>query len=570
MLFLASGPVWPQELAVELEQVAGGLDQPIGIEHAADGSGRLFLIEQPGRVRIVRFGAVHAQPFLDVADRLMAGGEQGLLGLAFHPDYRANGVFFIHYTEDTAGDTVIERCVVSTDDPNLGDCSAEDIIFTLPQPRANHNGGKIAFGPDEYLYIALGDGGGSGDPEENAQDTTDLHGAILRVDVDGDDFPGDPDRDYAIPPDNPFVSLIGAPEIWAYGLRNPWRFSFDRMTGDLWIGDVGQQDWEEIDFEAAGDAGGRNYGWDVLEGNHCFEDEPVGSCLTFQNGGSTLPVIEIDSSGTGNCSVTGGYRYRGVEQPQLFGTYIYGDFCSGRIWGALPDCSGGWVERELADTESRIASFGEDEEGELYLVDRSNGTLFRVVVADGSGGPVLTPNPVTLDYGTSHLVGDTETQGAEITHSGTGSDAVVVEVFGLSDADHFQVETGAGASPCGTAPVCLQPGESCTLGVTFEPQREGGFNDFLTFLANSPPAPVALEAEIGCTEADHRLIESQTVAGTEFLYACRTITGGDGFTVADGGRAELRAGVSVALRPGAAVARGGALALAVDPVLAQP
>lgn len=386
---LAMAPAGAQELAVTLQEVAGGLDQPIGIEHAGDGSGRLFVIEQPGRIVIVQDGTVFATPFLDVTDRVTtAGGEQGLLGLAFHPDYASNGVFFIHYTEDTAGDTVIERCVVSTDDPNRGDCSAEDIIFTLPQPRANHNGGKIAFGPDGYLYIALGDGGGGGDPEENAQDTTDLHGAILRLDVDADAFPGDPDRDYAIPGDNSFVGQTGADEIWAFGLRNPWRFSFDRTTGDIWTGDVGQADWEEIDFEPAGDAGGRNYGWDVLEGAHCFEDDPPGSCDDFLNGGSTLPVLEYSSDGTGHCSVTGGFRYRGTREPQLFGVYLFADFCSGTVWGTLPNSTGDWEKRILAETGRRISSFGENENGELFLVDRSDGTLHRVVVAEDEDMPI--------------------------------------------------------------------------------------------------------------------------------------------------------------------------------------
>lgn len=559
-----------QELSVALEEVASGLTEPIGIAHAGDSSGRLFVIEQPGRIRIVARGTLYAEPFLDVSERISAGGERGLLGLAFHPDHASNGEFFIHFT-DPAGDTVLERCRVSPDDPDRADPGSCELLLWQPQPHANHNGGQLAFGPDRFLYMALGDGGGAGDPEENAQDTSNILGAVLRLDVDsGDEFPNDPDRNYAIPTDNPFVGEPGRDEIWAYGLRNPWRFSFDRMTGDIWIGDVGQADWEEIDFEPAGDDGGRNYGWDVLEGEHCFEDEPPGSCDDFLDGGSTLPVLEYSSNNTGHCSVTGGFRYRGTREPQLFGVYLFADFCSGTVWGTLPNCTGDWEKRVLAETGRRIASFGENENGDQFLVDRSDGTLHRVVVADDSDGPALTPDPASLDYGDQHTVGDTETQTTEITHTGTGSDAVIIETLGLSDTDHFQLDTAAGASPCGPAPVCLEPGDSCTLGATFAPQREGGYDEFLTFLANSPPSPVALLAELACSEVDHRLIENQTVTATEFLYACETITGGDGFTVADGGRAELRAGASVALQPGAGVALGGTLALVIDPVLAEP
>jgi glucose/arabinose dehydrogenase len=558
-----------QQLAVALEEVTGGLVDPIGIENAGDGSGRLFVIQRPGQVVIVKDGTLWAEPFLDVSERVTAGGEQGLLGLAFHPDYASNGEFFIHYTEDTAGDTVIERCSVSADDPDRGDCSAEDIIFTLDQPFSNHNGGKIAFGPDEYLYIALGDGGGSGDPEENAQDIEDLHGAILRLDVDGDDFTGDPERDYAIPGDNPFVGQAGADEIWAFGLRNPWRFSFDRMTGDLWIGDVGQASWEEIDFEPAHDPGGRNYGWDVLEGEHCFEDDPEGACNEFLTGGSTLPIMEYSSDGTGHCSVTGGFRYRGTREPQLFGVYLFADFCSGTIWGTLPNCTGAWEMRVLAEPGLRITTFGEDEAGEVYVAEFSDDKLHRLTVDDNANGPALTPDPAALDYGTGFKVGDTATLATEFTHSGTGDDAVIIDAFGLSDPDHFSLDPSGGADPCGPAPVCLPPGGSCTVAATFAPRREGGFDEFLTVLANSPPAPVSLLGEVSCTGPDHLTLDDRTVDSDAFFTGCLTITTGPSFTVDLPARVELRAGERITLGPGTAVAAGAALTVAIDPVLTQ-
>lgn len=558
-----------QELSVGLEQVVGGLTEPIGIEHAGDGSGRLFVIEQAGRIRILQNGSLFSTSFLDISARVTPGGEQGLLGLAFHPDYPTNGVFFIHYI-DVNGDTVIERCNVSAEDPSVADDASCDIIFALAQPASNHNGGKLAFGPDGYLYVSLGDGGGGGDPDENAQDTSNLYGTLLRLDVDGDDFPGDPNRDYAIPADNPFVGLTGEDEIWVYGLRNPWRFSFDRVTGGLWIGDVGQAKWEEIDFEPAGDPGGRNYGWDVLEGAHCFEDEPAGSCSDFLAGGSTLPRFEYSSDGTGHCSVTGGFVYRGTAQPQLYDVYVFGDFCSGAIWGSLPKCSGSPEFRELADTSIRVSTFGEDEAGELYVAEFSRtagaGAIHRVVVS--SGGPAINPSPATLDYGT-RSAGDTVTLETLLTHTGSGADAVIIDVFGLSDAHHFSVDASGGSDPCGAPPVCLAPGEDCSVSVTFAPQREGAFDEFLTMLANSPPAPVSLQAEVPCTGPDNLALNNQNVSSDTFFTGCLSVTTGPSFTVEFGVFAELRAGQTVSMGPGTAVAAGASLAVAIDPFLAQ-
>jgi hypothetical protein len=286
--------------------------------------------------------------------------------VAFHPNYESNGYFYVNYT-DTGGDTVIARYTVSNN-PNLADPVSGFTVLTIAQPYSNHNGGQLQFGPDGYLYIGMGDGGDAGDPDNFAQNPDSLLGKMLRIDIDSE-IP------YGVPPDNPFISdeKVRA-EIWALGLRNPWRFSFDRSTGDLFIGDVGQNSWEEIDYQPAGSSGGENYGWRLMEGNSCFN--PSSSC---NNGSLTLPVLEY--SHDFGCSVTGGYRYRGKDNPLLSGFYIYGDFCSGKIWGAKPGADGKWSAEELLDTNLNISAFGEDENGELYVAHRAaaGGSVYRIV-----------------------------------------------------------------------------------------------------------------------------------------------------------------------------------------------
>jgi glucose/arabinose dehydrogenase len=352
---------------LELEPVADGLLQPTAVTHAGDGTKRLFVVLQGGQIMIVEDEQVLAEPFLDIGGLISAGGERGLLDVAFHPDYAQNGLFFVNYT-DTSGDTVVARYQVS-DDPNQADPGSGQVVLTVEQPQGNHNGGQIRFGPDGYLYIALGDGGGGGDPFGNGQDLTTLLGALLRIDVDT----GEP---YGVPADNPFVNDPGARgEIWAYGLRNPWRFSFDRETGDLWIADVGQGDWEEINLQPAGSSGGENYGWNIVEGTHCFP--PNTSCKTE---GLVLPVLEYQNT-DGHCSVTGGYRYRGESLEYLQGVFVFGDFCSGTVWGASEGSDGGWTFETLLKTGFRIATFGEDEAGEVYVADYEGGTVYRLVGA---------------------------------------------------------------------------------------------------------------------------------------------------------------------------------------------
>lgn len=353
-----------EDLNVGLEVVVEGLDQPDGFAVANDGQNRLFILEQPGRVRIVADGALVEQPFLDITERVGdEGSEQGLLGIAFHPNYSENGRFFLNYT-DTSGNTVISEFTV-TDDPNVADPDSERLILYVEQPASNHNGGHLVFGPDGYLWIGLGDGGAAGDRFGNAQNPATLLGAMLRIDVDGVD-------PYGVPADNPFIADTEARnEIWALGLRNPWRYSFDRETGDLYIADVGQGDWEEIHFTPAGTPGGLNFGWPILEGSACYQSA---TCATD---GLELPVAEYDHAG-GNCAVTGGYVYRGSAYPTLWGTYFYADYCSGNFWGLRVGDDGAQLQLLFQRSGALFSSFGEDEHGELYILSQATGALYRI------------------------------------------------------------------------------------------------------------------------------------------------------------------------------------------------
>ncbi len=338
----------------------GEMELPIGIACPADGSGRLFVLEQHGRIRVYQQDQLEAQPYLDISGRVGSNGsERGLLGLAFHPRFAENGYFYINYT-DLNGNTVISRF---TADPaqNTADPASEHVLLRVDQPYPNHNGGGLAFGPDGFLYLGLGDGGSGGDPHGNGQSVDTLLGKLLRIDVDN----ADP---YGIPADNPFAGGGGRPEIWAYGLRNPWRFSFDRQTSDLYIGDVGQNKWEEIDFLPAGSPGGANFGWNILEGTHEYSGSSSGGAQL------TAPVAEYSHSD--GCSVTGGVVYRGQALPAWQGVYLYGDYCSGMIWG-LAQIGGAWQNQLLYSSGFSITSFGEDEAGEVYLTDHT-GKLYRL------------------------------------------------------------------------------------------------------------------------------------------------------------------------------------------------
>lgn len=349
---------------IRLESVAIGLSEPIGLFNAGDGSGRLFIIEQAGTIRILQSGTVGQPPFLDIQERVSAGGERGLLGLAFHPQFEENGRFFVNYTSSAGGlHTVISEFKVGAGGADPG---SERILLTIPQPFANHNGGNIIFGPDGFLYIGMGDGGAANDPQGNGQNLGALLGKMLRIDVDQKSGA----KEYAVSSDNPFVATPGAaPEVWAYGLRNPWRFSFDPQTGLLYAGDVGQNAREEIDVIRKGG----NYGWSPMEGMICTPGVNNGNCDKSRY---DLPIIDYPrSEGT---TVVGGYVYRGSAISNLAGAYLYGDFGSGRLWMLRYDGSAVSDQRLLLETGKSISSFGEDEQRELYLIDYS-GEIFKIV-----------------------------------------------------------------------------------------------------------------------------------------------------------------------------------------------
>ena len=346
-------------ITIGLEPVVSGLSAPVGVVNAGDGSGRLFVVEKGGRIRVIEQGQLVDTPLLNISDSVSGAYEQGLLGLAFEPGRPER--FYINYT-DRSGTTIIARYRVS-DNPNVADAASAEVILRLEQPAGNHNGGNLLFGPDGYLWIGTGDGGAANDIFRNGQNSNTLLGAMLRLDVSSD-------NGYTIPPDNPFVAGGGAAEIWAFGLRNPWRYSFDRATDELWIADVGQNHWEEV-HKAASHVAGLNYGWPILEGNHCFEQ------ANCSRDGLLSPVTEYNHDF--GCSITGGNVYRGNDFPQLQGGYFFSDFCSGLIW-AIDATNQSFIEPTLLlESGLQISAFGEDEAGELYLTSFADGTLYRLV-----------------------------------------------------------------------------------------------------------------------------------------------------------------------------------------------
>lgn len=344
---------------IGLEAVVSGLNAPVGVVSAGDGSGRLFVVEKGGFIRVIQDGQLLDTPFLDISDAVSGSYEQGLLGVVFEPTRPER--FYINYT-DRKGTTIIARYHVS-DNPNVADPASAELLLSLPQPAGNHNGGHVLFGPDGYLWIGTGDGGAANDRYQNGQNANTLLGAMLRLDVSSE-------TGYTIPPDNPFVAGGGAPEIWAIGLRNPWRYSFDRATGDLWIADVGQNEWEEV-HKVASDLPGLNYGWPILEGSHCFQQP---NCTSD---GLLLPVTEYDHSL--GCSITGGHVYRGNDYPNLQGGYFFGDFCTGLIWAIDANHNTLTEPTLLLESNLQLSSFGESQTGELYLTSFGDGTLYRLV-----------------------------------------------------------------------------------------------------------------------------------------------------------------------------------------------
>jgi glucose/arabinose dehydrogenase len=367
----------PAKVALHLTVLTGNISRPVLVTNAGDGSGRLFVVEKTGKIRIItKAGALLSTPFIDFSSSISNGSEQGLLGLAFHPHYETNGYFYVNFT-DRSGTTIINRYKAAPGANSASHSSAVRIL-SISQPYANHNGGNLAFGPDGYLYVGMGDGGSGGDPGNRAQSLNTLLGKMLRIDVDH----WATGKHYSSPASNPYVGKYGLDEIWSIGLRNPWRWSFDWLSNRLWIADVGQDRYEEVDRSAVSGSfttgRGANYGWRVLEGRACYN--PPTGCSTA---GKQPPLVVYSHSvsGTDNCSITGGHVYRGTKYPVLAGGYLYGDFCSGRIWvvsaGALTPATGTLLRDAGVSPALNISSFGEDEAGELYVCDL-NGRIYRI------------------------------------------------------------------------------------------------------------------------------------------------------------------------------------------------
>jgi glucose/arabinose dehydrogenase len=376
---------------LELELLASGFNNPVNIKHAGDG--RLFIVEQNGVIRIIEAdGSIQDVPFLDINDRVInTGNERGLLGLAFHPDYATNGYFFVNYINNS-GNTVISRFTKDTSNSNIGDQNSELIILTYNQPFPNHNGGDLAFGPEGYLYISSGDGGSGGDPQNNAQNTNTLLGKILRIDVDNTT----PTQNYSIPADNPFISEPSSRgEIWAYGLRNPWKFSFDSSNGDLWIADVGQNENEEIN-KAPGSESGINYGWRCYEGSSPYN---TSGCPSTSN--LTFPISEYShfNDGTFKCSITGGYIYRGSQYPNFTGLYFFADYCSGEIGTLEYNTATEEWDMTFEQFSGNWTAFGEDVNGEIFVADIQTGNIYKLVdttlsINDSEANTIsIFPNP---------------------------------------------------------------------------------------------------------------------------------------------------------------------------------
>ncbi len=464
----STGPV-----EISLQPVVSGLALPVAIMHAGDASGRLFITQQPGQVRIFNGTQLLPTAFLDISTLVSCCGERGLLSLAFHPQYTVNGFFFVNYT-DTTGATVVARYRVSAD-PNLADPASAEVIVRVPQPFANHNGGQLQFGPDGFLYIGMGDGGSAGDPDDRAQDLQDLLGKLLRLDV-------DTATPYAIPLTNPFRGRTDArEEIWALGLRNPWRFTFDRQTGDVFIADVGQSRREEVNFQPAGSPGGENYGWRRMEGSLCFN--PSTNC---NDGTLGLPVLEYDHA-SGDCSIIGGYRYRGALFPQLAGVYFFADLCTGRLWGALPDPGGAWSAQEVQDASFQVTTFGEDEAGELYLSDYSSGRVLRIAVSNTAAPHLAALVPTSIEAATPGLT--LRLQGADFTPGSVAQwngSARVTTFLTESELEAALLESDLAAP--GTAMVAVStppPGGGGSQGLTFT---------ITDFAVTAAPASVTVRA----------------------------------------------------------------------------
>ena len=482
--------------SIELKTIASGFSAPLYVTSAGDDSGRLFIVEQGGRIHIVSDGALLETPFLDIADRVVAVSEAGLLGLAFHPNYQINGRFFVNYVQEGPSglETVVAEYAVSPQDANLALKASEKIILRFQQDTNQHNGGMLEFGPDGFLYIGTGDGGFAQDSLGKGQDLGTLLGKILRIDVDSD-------TPYAVPPDNPFVGAPGRDEIWAYGLRNPWRFAFDRLTGRLIAGDVGRTRREEVDIIVRGG----NYGWNIMEGTLCFR--PSSNCSTE---GLILPIHEYDHDL--GCSITGGYVYRGTAIPSLWGKYVFGDFCAGWLWTLTEISPGQWQREPLLHTDLLISSLGEDETGELYvagyawLVSPPDGTVRKIVRTDlpqpavNEGGVVsaasflpgpVAPGEIVSIFGSG--IGPEQGAGARLDASGR-VDNFLADTWVLFDGIQVPLFYVQANQINAQVPYAVAGKSSVVMQVVYKGARA---EPVTLSVANTAPAIFALAGGIG-------------------------------------------------------------------------
>ncbi len=491
-LLLTSSSLFAQEL--ELVQFATGFSQPTDITNAGDD--RMFIVERAGRIKvIVDWGTTLGTPFLNITSQVSDDpNERGLLGLEFHPDYANNGYFYVNYTKGN-GDTRISRFSVSATDPNIADASSELVILEIPQPFWNHNAGDLEFGPDGYLYIGTGDGGNGGDPGNRSQDPQNLLGKMLRIDVDN----GTP---YSIPADNPFVNDDSTlDEIWAIGLRNPWRYSFDSQTGDLWIGDVGQQVWEEINFEEANSGGGFNYGWRCYEGDAAYNTNGCQDASNYKG-----PVIDYSHGGFTHCSVTGGFVYRGCDNPDLIGHYIYADYCSGRFWSIVSDGAGGWTDQEVGSFNGYdISTFGEDVNGELYTARLTQGRIYKV----------NSTNAVSVDVAQTDntLSGPTGFDSYQWYLNGN-------EIAGATTTTYEITENGAYTLVVGTTNGCSYTSEEFSGIVGIE-----DLESFESFTVNPNPFSDVLALTIEVNTSTEVTIQVLDITGKVMLSKAQTLLG---------------------------------------------
>ena len=519
ILLLASASALAQDIS--LRPVATGLDTPVAATHAGDS--RLFITLQHGQIVIHDGTQVRATPFLDIRSLVLCCGERGLLSVAFHPQYKTNGYFFVYYT-DLNGDIVIARYKVSTD-PNVADPNSGAILLTIAHRTfSNHNGGQLAFGPDGFLYAGTGDGGGGGDPLHNGQNLQALLGKILRIDVDN----GPP---YGIPPLNPFAGRTDARnEIWAYGLRNPWRFSFDRENGDLLVADVGQNLWEEIDYQLSTSPGGENYGWPVMEGRHCY------NATTCSQSGLVLPILEYGHTG-GACSVTGGYRYRGSRSSRLRGLYFFADYCNGLIWGATRNADATWTTAQLYDAAFSISAFGEGVDKELYVVDHGGSVLLiedplapsitSIAPASGrsTGGESVTITGANLSNATSVSFGGaagaiTNSNSTSITVLTPGAPSIgLVDVVVTTPAGSATLPSGFRYDLGAPASVIAGTGNSTNVNIFWTPVN--GATSYEVARSANGTSYTTVQTTTGTSLTD------VTVAmNTSYLYKVRAVRNG--------------------------------------------